>query len=359
MTFLRNCWYVAAFSGELGAAPLARRVLGEKICLFRTESGAAKAIADRCPHRFAPMWRGKVVGETLQCGYHGLAFDGTGRCVHNPHGEGVIPPEAHSSGWPVTERYGAVWIWLGDADLADPGLLPDLPRLEQPERYEYVPIYMHTPGNYQLIADNLLDLSHVNYLHPYLVDFDQTGTHAHEVTVDGDRGVTSTYYHYGTGLSGIYAMTWPDAVPEIDMVSEIAWIAPSICLGDMRARPAGAEEWADGSRLLNIHFVTPETENSTHYFWIGGFNIAKSTPEFVEQYRELSRAIFVNEDLAMIADVEANIQTDDLLSLRPAILTVDTAALRARRILARRIAAEQSAGDSVFKLAAAEAGAEA
>jgi len=341
MTFLRNCWYAAAFGPELGAKPLARRILGEKVCLFRTESGVAKAVADRCSHRFAPMWRGRVVGENLQCGYHGLEFDGTGRCVHNPHGQGVIPPEAHIAGWPVAERYGAVWIWMGDPAKADPALLPDLPRLEQPERYEYVPIYMHTPGNYQLIADNLLDLSHVNYLHPYLVDFDQTGTQDHEVTAEGNS-VTSTYYHYGTALSGIYAMTWPDAVPEIDMRSEMVWTAPSLLQGDMRARPAGAEEWADSSRLLNIHFVTPETESTTHYFWIGGFNIAKSTPEFVEQYREISRAVFVDEDLAMIGDVEDNMQTDDLLSLRPAILTVDTAALRARRIVARVIAAEQA-----------------
>lgn len=341
MTYLRNCWYAAAFTGEVSSKPLARRLLGENVCLFRTESGVAKAIDDRCPHRFAPMRRGKVVGESIQCGYHGLAFDGSGRCVHNPHGEGIIPPEAHSRGWPITERYGVVWIWMGKEERADPALLPDLAMLEQPERFEYVPIYMHSNGNYKLIADNLLDLSHVQYLHPYLVDFEKVGRNEHELVVEGDR-VTSTYFHYGTGLSGIYEATWPGAVADIDSISEISWLPPSVCIGDMRARAAGDTEWAEASRLLNIHMFTPETDTSSHYFWIGGFNIERATPEFVEQFREMSRSIFTNEDLAMIADVEENMQTDDLMSLRPAILTVDTAALRARRILSRKIAAEQA-----------------
>lgn len=341
MVYLRNCWYAAAFSGELENGPLARRLLDEGVCLFRTETGVAKAITDRCPHRFAPLARGKVVGETLQCGYHGLAFDGNGRCVHNPHGEGIIPPEAHMRGWPVAERYGVVWIWMGDPERADASLLPNLDMLERPDRFEYVPIYMHSEGNYKLILDNLLDLSHVEYLHPYLVDFENRGSNSHEVKVSGEN-VTSTFYHYGTGLSGIYEMTWPDAVPEIDSISAITWVPPSVCIGDMRARPAGSGEWADSSRLLNIHLFTPETARSTHYFWIGGFNIQRSTPEFVEQYREMSRSIFTNEDLSMIADVEQNMGTDNLLSLRPAVLTVDTAALRARRILDRKIAQEQT-----------------
>jgi len=93
MPFLRNAWYVATWSRELSdQAALQRTLLGESIALFRDSQGQPVALANQCPHRFAPFSGGKIRGDAIECPYHGLRFDRSGRCVHNPHGDGRIPP---------------------------------------------------------------------------------------------------------------------------------------------------------------------------------------------------------------------------------------------------------------------------
>jgi len=91
--WLRNCWQVIAFTNEVGTTPLARVVQSEPIVLFRTQAGQAVALADRCPHRFAPLSLGRVVGDEIQCGYHGLCFDRDGACVRVP-GQDAVPQRA-------------------------------------------------------------------------------------------------------------------------------------------------------------------------------------------------------------------------------------------------------------------------
>ena len=114
--WLRNCWQVIAFSREIGATPLARTVCGEEIVLFRTQSGKAAALADRCPHRYAPLSLGRVAGEQIQCGYHGLCFDAEGQCVRVP-GQDSVPRQAKVRNYPLAERHSLAWIWLGDVSV--------------------------------------------------------------------------------------------------------------------------------------------------------------------------------------------------------------------------------------------------
>ena len=129
--WLRNCWQVTAFARDIGQTPLARTVCGEEIVLFRTQSGRAVALADRCPHRFAPLSLGRVAGEQIQCGYHGLCFDAEGHCVRVP-GQDSVPRQAKVHAYPLVERHGFAWIWLGDAALADPAKIPDVHWCDDP-----------------------------------------------------------------------------------------------------------------------------------------------------------------------------------------------------------------------------------
>ncbi|MBT8446222.1 MAG: Rieske 2Fe-2S domain-containing protein, partial [Gammaproteobacteria bacterium] len=123
--YLLNCWYAAAWGDELAAGPVARKLLDRPVALFRDAAGAAHAIGGRCPHRFAPLGEGIVTEDgTLQCPYHGLRFDGSGRCVHNPHQPEHVPDVAVPT-WPVVERHGLVWIWFGDPARAEPEQVPD------------------------------------------------------------------------------------------------------------------------------------------------------------------------------------------------------------------------------------------
>ena len=122
--FLKNTWYVAAWSHEVTDQLFARTVLGQRLLIYRKKYGDAVAIAGYCPHRFAPLSVGRLKGDVVECGYHSLQFDGTGQCIHNPHGR-AIPKAAKVPAYPLVERYGLLWIWLADAAEADDTLIPD------------------------------------------------------------------------------------------------------------------------------------------------------------------------------------------------------------------------------------------
>ena len=130
--FLRNAWYVAAWDTEVGRDPPARTVLDEPVVLFRTIDGRAVALADRCCHRALPLSLGTVIGDELQCGYHGLRFDATGACVAVP-GQSTAPPGAMVRSYPVVERHCWVWIWMGEVARADAALIPDWWWMDHPD----------------------------------------------------------------------------------------------------------------------------------------------------------------------------------------------------------------------------------
>lgn len=130
--FLRNCWYVAAWSHELGAGqPIPRRIIDEALVLYRDAAGKVVVLQDRCCHRHAPLSRGQMQGEALRCMYHGLLFSPQGECIEIP-GQAVIPPQARVRAYPAVERHSWIWVWMGDAAKADPQLIPPSVGLDDP-----------------------------------------------------------------------------------------------------------------------------------------------------------------------------------------------------------------------------------
>ena len=163
--FLKNYWYVGAYGHEVGRTLLARTILNEKIVFYRTEDGTSVAMENRCCHRRAPLSHGKLIGDELECGYHGLTYDPSGACVRIP-GQTKIPERARVRTYPVAERWQWVWIWMGDPALADPSLIPDhLYRFNEDPEWTAVGGYLHVKAHYQLLVDNLMDLSHETFLH--------------------------------------------------------------------------------------------------------------------------------------------------------------------------------------------------
>jgi len=148
MDALKNAWYPAAWSKDVGTQLLKRTLLNESIVFFRIRDGAPVALANTCPHRFAPLHLGKLIDDTLQCGYHGLRFNAAGKCVFNPDGDGITPPAAKVRSYPLHERYGLLWIWMGDPALADPTILPSYPFMESPDRYRPVTGYLQPDSRY-------------------------------------------------------------------------------------------------------------------------------------------------------------------------------------------------------------------
>ena len=186
--YLRNAWYVAAWSDGVGDGQLVpRTIMDEPIVLDRKADGPVAAIEDRCAHRFAPLSMGKIVGgDRIQCPYHGLEYDGSGACVRNPHGTNIIPPRLRVSSYPVTEKHKAIWMWMGErrpmlTKIPDFGVLDNVPELHTTKRDRIA-----IRANYELIIDNLLDLSHTSYLHDGILGNADTVESEISVEQDGD-----------------------------------------------------------------------------------------------------------------------------------------------------------------------------
>jgi vanillate O-demethylase monooxygenase subunit len=346
--YLRNVWYMAAWADEVDIGkPLARTFLDQPVLLFRTAAGEIRALLDRCPHRFAPLSLGAVSGDRITCLYHGLQFDGSGACVENPHGP--ITAGLKVRAYPVVEAYRAIWIWTGDPAEADPAKLRDLSFLAEAPETAFNSGYLRGQGHYQLFVDNILDLSHTDFLHP---------------TTLGGGSITRTPAEVEQRADGIISLSWhprnevPTPVlsrrlPEgtrVDAWTEVEWSAPGIMTMSTGAVPTGTRR-EDGETSLNVHIMTPETSSTTHYFFASTRDFMLENVEFNEQVRKSRLAIFSTEDAPMIAGQQARMANADFWSLKPNLLSVDKGAVLARRRMEAMIAAEgagvQGAGASV------------
>lgn len=336
MTFARNAWYCAALAGEVTNRLMARRILGDPILLTRDSTGAVRAIGDRCPHRFAPLHQGVREGDVVECPYHGLRFDLSGGCVHNPHGQGRIPGAARVPSYPVCESDGVVWLWPGDPALADPADIPDLLLIDRGDR---APVggHLEMPVDYRLVLDNLMDLSHAAYIHAGTLspsrahresnyDSDERSVRVHTVMRDVETPSSQALYFQS---------------PRGDYHSDIEWVFP----GTLRQRLAMTDTGADadaGAVTRNAHLITPETERSTHYFWIHTRNRLMDDTAVDDRTHAIITNAFRNEDEPMMHACQDYMDGQEFFSLQPLYLETDFAGTRCRRTLERLIVAEQA-----------------
>jgi phenylpropionate dioxygenase-like ring-hydroxylating dioxygenase large terminal subunit len=340
MSFIRNTWYAASWSNELGRRLTARTILNEPVVLFRTESGQAVALADRCAHRFVPLSRGKLKGDVLECGYHGLCYDATGACVSNPHGDHTIPRAARVKHYKLVERDGIAWIWMGDPALADESRIRDFPQFGSPKQFTSVEGYLHVNANYQLISDNLLDLSHGQYLHPMFAN--AAGPAAFEPYNDPDLDTVWAKFVRKSQYPNKYFQFLGYPADKLgDHRNFMRWNAPAVLLLDVGMTGVGAPV-SEGISIPTAHLLTPNTESTTHYFWAMARDFKLDDEALSKQLLEVGVSIFNNEDKPMIeAQQFAMGDTDDLLSLKPVLLSTDAPSVRARRIVLRLIGEEQ------------------
>ena len=342
--YLRNTWYVAGWAEDLGDEPQARVFLEEPVALFRDDQGTAHAIGGRCPHRFAPLGAGCVIDGALACPYHGLRFDRTGACVHNPH-QGEAPPRVSVPVYPLVERHKLLWIWMGDAARADPALIPDFAWLAEP-RWEAVRGYVVAEGHYELYSDNILDLSHANFVHPALVA--SSFTLGERKFWHEDGRVHVRYTRADDYLSeGISAMLGTEGRKQ-DFVGEVVWHAPAVLYFDFRAADPGTP-YEEMTLLPSIHAFTPETANSTHYVWATARDYALGDAEFTGIMRGALEFAFEHEDAPLIRDAHRLMAGQDFWDLKPLVLSGDAGGIRARRQLRKLIAAEQGRDTGEFE----------
>ena len=341
---IRNAWYMAGWAEELAPGKvIGRTLLGEPVALYRKADGTPVALEDRCPHRFAPVSLGKLVaGDRLQCAYHGLELDATGACAHNPHGARNIPSRARVASYPIVEKHQGLWIWMGDKP-ADPARIPDFTVLDNvPEFHSTKLDGIRIAADWQLIIDNLLDLSHVSYLHAGTLGNQDTINSTIEVTQDGEDIVISRLARNGEP-PGMSAMQWPGCPSKVDIFTRMRWMAPSyinlftgVCELD--------KPWETGTGIHALHFLTPETERSTHYWFTAvRFGVRVTDPgknrEIQDKIGKLRRHAFVVEDAPVI---EAQQRVIDAASrqLDPVVLSVDAGTVRFRRAIDKLAEAE-------------------
>lgn len=340
MSYLRNCWYVAAWVDEIGDGLLARTILEEPIVLFRNQ-GQVVALADRCPHRFVPLSMGQKTAGGLMCGYHGLAFGHDGRCIANPHG--AVSRALSVRSYPAVLRHQQVWLWMGDPEAANPELIPDFSMLDDPALR---PLwgYMHTAANYELMTDNIMDLGHIEFLHPETLGSDAIGRAKTEARQDGDT-VYSNRTAHDEVLTPFLDYTFETGGRPVTRWLNVRWNAPAAMLLTIGADPAGPEQAV--RETFGSHIMTPETPNSCHYFWSTLRNYGPDSAELDKRKREGLEHAFRTEDKPMIEAQARAIGSADLMSLRPALLRSDAGAVMARRTLQRLIEGEVAVSAAV------------
>lgn len=340
--FLRHSWYVGAWSRDLTDRPLAVQMLGERLVLFRGKDGQVGALADRCPHRHLPLSMGHVVAGGLQCGYHGISFAADGRCIDVPS-QPEIPPGIAVRAYPAAERHGWVWIWMGDPLAADPAIIPDFQQLADPA-FAAVGKTNHVNANYKLVVDNLMDLSHVGYVHTSTIGnaaFTQKGgplqmtrTEAgvRVVRLVPDVPPPPTYVKSGVLAEG----------ENIDRWQIIDFVAPcfvKIHVGGAKAGTGALEgQYEHGLNLWVLNAMTPETETTCNYFWASvrchAIGDSEADALFLGQISEA-----FEEDREVLEAQQRSI-TEHKDSWDHA-LRADAGSIQTRRLLDRLIEAEQ------------------
>lgn len=340
MTFLRNAWYVAAWNDEVEPGALfRRRLLDVDVLLGRATDGQVYALRNRCPHRFAPLHLGTNCGDAVECPYHGLRFDWNGGLAHNPHGDGKAPAGATVTAFPLVAKQLLLWIWMGDPAAADPAMIPDFDGLD-PEQYAINKGYMHTPANYEYMTDNIMDLGHIEFLHQGLLGSEAVRRALTDVRQDGNT-VHSDRMTSGEILPGVLEDIFESGGAQVDRWLDVRWDPPALMQLTVGVAPTGMPARV-GKETPGVHLMTPETEETTHYFWSNSRNFRRDDAELHARLDAGLRYAFEEQDKPMILAQKEAMEGGEFWAMKPVILPGDAGAIRARRILRKLVSAEQA-----------------
>jgi vanillate O-demethylase monooxygenase subunit len=338
-----NAWYVAAWDHEVTRKPMARRIADRPLALYRTEDGKAVALADACWHRLAPLSLGKTVGKDgIQCPYHGIVYNSAGRCASMPAQES-INPSATVPSFPVVERYRFVWVWLGDPTKADPDLVPNMHQMDSPDWAGDGQTIL-APCNYQLVLDNLMDLTHEEFVHASSIGQEELSESEFVVTHD-DRTVTVTRWMHNIDAPPFWLKNMRDKFPgfegKVDRWQIIRFEAPSTIRIDVGVAKAGtgAPE-GDRSQGVNgyvMNTISPETAKSCHYFWAFMRNYRLDSQLITTQLRNGVHGVFGEDEAMLTAQQEAIDANPDYEFYS---LNIDAGGMWVRRLIERMLQAE-------------------
>ena len=336
-----NAWYAAAYDVEVQRTLLSRTVANQKIVLYRQLDGRLAALEDACWHRLLPLSMGRLEGDEVVCGYHGLVYNPQGQCTHMPSQE-TINPSACVRAYPVVEKHRFVWVWPGDPLLADPALIPDL-------HWNHDPAWaadgklITVACDYRLVIDNLMDLTHETFVHGSSIG-NREVAEAPFVTTHGDRFATVTRWMENIEPPPFWASQLYQARGyrgKVDRWQIIRFEAPCTVTIDVGVAPAGSgAPQGDRSQGVNgfvLNTISPQTDTSCHYFWAFARNYSLTEQRLTHQLREGVAGIFREDEAVLEAQQQA-------IDARPGHrfynLNIDAGAMWARKLIDRLVAAE-------------------
>ncbi|WP_068083938.1 aromatic ring-hydroxylating dioxygenase subunit alpha [Novosphingobium rosa] len=339
--FLYNNWYVAGWGTDLAPGErVGRTFLNQPVVLFRTQSGEVSALEDRCCHRALPLSFGMVEGERIRCSYHGLEFNTQGKCEKIP-AQDKVPSTACVRRYPLVERDSLMWIWMGEPALADETAIPAHPWHANP-RFRWKSFHYDIQGNWELMIENLMDLSHLPYIHAQTIGGNPElhfGIKTNS-TRDGDVVRVSRHmpnseppptYKTAKGFTGKV-----DRWQEIEFMPVLIRINTGACDADTGAYEGKREH---GFSMVGFHGITPETETTTHYFWsVATDALADGVPEKV--FQQTADTFREDQEVLELQQLRISAEPD-----RPLLdIASDVGSRQARQVLRRLMKAEREPG---------------
>jgi len=335
--FARNQWYVIGWSRDIGADLYSRMVCGESILVFRKEEGTLAAMRDACPHRLLPLSMGLREGDTIRCRYHGLVVDADGRTIEMPLKADRANAALCAAKYPIVERYGFAWVWIGDAEAADPALVPDFWMCAPPEWVVDGDTY-HVRCDYRLLIDNLMALTHEAHVHATSIGQHELRDFPIDTRVEDGKVILQRW------LADVPAPPAYEAAAKggrVDRWQVCYFIAPSNVAIDVGVAPVeeGATLANHPVRSFVINAITPETETTSHYYWGASRNVDIENRARTAQTKAVQAAVF-KEDIEILEAQQRSIETNRDLKMRN--FSIDAGGVRARAII-RRLAGRASA----------------
>jgi len=341
-TFPLNTWYVACTPDEIPEnKPLARKICGIELAFYRNEENQVVAVEDFCPHRGAALSLGNVENGELVCGYHGLRMGEDGKTRSMPKQRTTHFPCINA--FAVIERFGFIWLWPGDQQLADESLIPDYSFFDDPS-WAYGGGLYYIKCDYRLMVDNLMDLTHETYVHSDSigqVEIDEAPVSTH---MEGDQVVTSRY------MEDIHAPPfWQMALRAHGLADDVKVDRWQICRFDLPSHimlEVGVSHAGKGgynaagkykANSIVVDFITPETETTIWYFWGMARNFKPEDAELTDKIREGQGKIFA-EDLEVLEKQQQNLLRNPGRELL--MLDIDAGGVKARELISREIAKE-------------------
>ena len=342
--FPLNAWYAAGWRRDFGESLTPIVICELAIVLFRRRDGGVSALEDVCKHRLAPLSLGRLEKDQIICGYHGMTFAASGECVKLPGAANVAPSRASCvRAFPVAERHNLVWVWPGDADMADPASIPDLHWADDPD-WMYAPCYLHMACDYRLVLDNLLDLTHETYVHPTSIGQAQLEEAPFEVSAEGKYVALTrllTDIDAPPFLAAQLKRARGSPPQHVDRWQKVRFEAPATIVIDVGVAPTGTGaakgDYSKGVNTQVLNTVTPARAGETHYFFTLARNFDIGDTQLTESMSSRNIEVFM-EDKVMLEAQQRTMTAMPGRSLQN--FGIDKAAMQARRAIARMIEAQ-------------------